>query len=289
MKLNLNLAKVSIGVLKCAGGMLFCGALASAQTRDRASLSYDLLPNASGIAARLTEVNANHRIMLDTDGASLLTVGMQYRLLELEVAGMANQDYNRQLQLVVPQFSLMHIVNDDYTMIINLRPGFFGDFKNNFGKSFRLEGAALVSRVINEKLTIGLGVGRGSSFGRDLTLPVLQILYLPSPTLMLDAVLPVKAELWYLPSRFWEFGGIFNILGSVYTVDNPLPGADRLGFANINLGIAARRLLLNSLYAHFETGYTFTRRYEWSEGREKIEETKPKSVPYVRAALNWRF
>ena len=72
-------------------------------------------------------------------------------------------------------------------------------------------------------------------------------------------------------------------------MDNPLPGAEALGFANINLGVAARRQLVSSLYAHLETGYTVSRRYEWSDGREKVEETKPKGVPYVRASLNWRF
>ena len=270
-------------VLAC----VISGASAFAQTRDRFSASYEQLGAASGVNANAYEVNGNHRIFLDADGASLLTIGAQYRSLQLESGGLGY----RRLQMIVPQISLAQILSDEYTLIAYARPGFFGDFAQDFGRSFRLEGGALVTRVFSDKLTVGLGAGRGSNFGRDLTVPLLQVLWLPTPTIMIDAVLPVKAEVWYLPSKTWEYGALFNIVGSLYRFDDPAfqMQASQIGFANMNLGLAVRRNLHGSAYVSFEGGWTVSRRLEFSNGRNSVQENIPGGVPYGRVAYNWRF
>lgn len=259
--------------------------LAQAQTRDRLSVTYDHLGNAEGVSANFYEANANHRFFLDEDGASLLTVGAQYRSLQLQ----STPTGYKQLELLVPQFSLAQIINDEYSIILNARPGFFGDFEGDFGRSFRFEGGAVVTKVYDETLTLGLGVGRGSNFGRDLIVPLLQVLWLPTSTVMVDVLLPVKAEVWYLPSRTWEFGALFNIVGSLYRIDDPALAASQLGFANMNLGLGLRRNIQGNLYASLEAGYTVSRRFEFANDGEKVSDNIPAGVPYGRLGLNWRF
>lgn len=263
------------------------GATAQAQTRDRFSATFEQLGRASNLSANAFEANGAHRFFLDADGASLLTAGLQYRGVQIDFDGLGQ----RRLYSLVPQISLAQIIDDRHSLIVYARPGFFGDFSSDFGRSFRLEGGALVTRVIDDKLTMGIGAARGSNFGRDLVVPLLQVLWLPTPTIMVDAILPVKAEAWYLPSKAWEFGALFNIVGSLYRFDDPSFGlqASQIGFANMNLGLGARRNLHGSAYASAEIGWTVSRRLEFANGRDSVQENVPNGVPYGRVGYNWRF
>ncbi|MFN8791894.1 MAG: DUF6268 family outer membrane beta-barrel protein [Bdellovibrionales bacterium] len=266
---------------------------AQAQLRDRASVSYEVLPEKSDVSAQQTEVNVSHRFMFDTEGEKLLTATLSYRETVFDFEGSDNPGFegsNRRVQMIVPQFTYLHILNEEYSLIVQARPGFFGDFQGGFGKSFRLEGSFLFSKPYSDRLTLGFGLANGSNFGRVLTVPIVQVLYFPTEKIMIDALLPVRADALYLFSKDFEAGASFNITGSNYRIEaNDNLGAEQLEFANITLGGIARRQVLTNLYLSGELGTTVMRRFNFVDGPNEIDELEPDNTFYARVGLQYRF
>lgn len=268
---------------------------AEAQLRDRATLVHEVYGKKANVAAQQSEINLSHRTQFDEDGAQLLTTTLIYRSTALDFAPQSGGNNGtaisgQSVQLIVPQFTYLHVINDEYSLVTQLRTGFFGDWNGDFGQSFRVEGTVFVSKPWNENLTLGLGVGNGSNFGRVITVPVLQVLYFPSPKWMIDALLPVRADFIYLHSKDWEYGATFNIVGSQYRVDpRNFYGADTLQFANITVGGIVRRQTASNLYAFAELGSTVSRRFELKLGDQLVEDIKPENMIYGRLGLQYRF
>lgn len=264
-----------------------------AQLRDRASITHEVLAEKSDIKTNQTEVNVNHRIMLDQEGSKLLTLSLQYRDTRYDFQSSdvpTRQGTNQQVQMIVPQFTYLQVLNDEYSLVTQLRPGFFGDWRGGFGKSFRMEGSFFFSKPYSDKLTLGYGLANGSNFGRILTVPVLQVLYFYSEKIMIDALLPVRADALYLFSKDFEAGASFNITGSNYRLDPQQNfGADSLQFANITLGGIARYQTAQNLYVTGEIGTTVMRRFNLMDGNNDIEEFEPNNTFYARFGLQYRF
>ena len=221
----------------------------------------------------------------------MLTFGINYSQISISDKDLSGPDKERRLQTVVPNFSLMTILDEQYSMVVTLRPGFYGDLKGDLGKDFRLEGGVVVTKFINESFTLGLGVGRGTNFGRDLVVPLVQFLYFASDKIVLRGLLPIRASVWYVPSQQWEFGAIYRLQGSLYNIedDTNISKAQRLGFASAQLGAAARYNLFGKNYIVAEAGVTALRRYEWRDevgttvdiGKEPFLDRDLNNVPYL--------
>jgi|GEM_PF-5995056 len=265
-----------------------------AQATNRFSLDYQKLGGSNGVSTSSVGAQANHRIFLDEEGENLLTVGLGYTQTSLSDDTLTGEDRSRQLRTVVPTFSLMKILNDEYSMVLTLRPGFYGSLKGSLGDDFRLEGGFVLTKFFSENLTMGLGLGRGTNFGRDLIVPLFQFVYFASEKVVVRGLLPIRASAWYIPTQDWEFGLIYRLQGSLYNLEQTnIPGAVQLGFAAAHVGLGARYKVFGNNFLSLETGVTAIRRYQWSNEDKvsvKISEDPYRErdlgrVPYV--TLGW--
>lgn len=237
-----------------------------AQATNRFTANYQKLGGANGIATDSASVQGNHRFLLDEEGSNLLTVGLGLTQTTLEDDRSTGPDRYRELRTLVPSFSLMRILNEEYSLVVTLRPGFYGTLNDNLGDDFRLEGGVVVTKFVSENLTMGFGLGRGTNFGRDLIVPLFQFVWFASEKVVVRGLLPIRASAWYIPTQDWELGVIYRLQGSLYNIegDTNIAGAKQVGFAAAHVGVGARYNLFGTNFLSVETGVTALRRYLWS-------------------------
>lgn len=253
--------------------------------RDQASVWTQKMSSDSG-ENTLIETWVSKRWLLDDEGSSLLQLGIQARNTNFASFSAGTID---DLWMVVPQANLLKSLNDQYSLIANLRFGAFSDFKQFGREDFRVEGAVILDRVESERFTWGLGVGRVSNFGRVIFVPLLHVLWTINERWLLDAFLPGKLELLYLPSSKLELGFSFNIVGSRYHIRSNTSGVDAVGAGQMNFGPIARVQLAPSLYLSGEAGMAFGRRLSLMDGNKEIVRFEPDSEIYARVGLQYRY
>jgi hypothetical protein len=264
---------------------------AQAQTTDRYSLYYSHFADSNDVSTSTTQGRVAEQLFLDKEGSNLLTISVNYAQTSIQDDNLAGPDEVRKLHAVAPTFNLMTILDEQYSLVVILRPGFYGDSKGSLADDFRLEGGALVTKYMSDKLTLGLGLARGTNLGRDLVVPLFQFLYFASDKVVIRGLLPVRASAWYIPNQDWEFGAVFGLQGSLYNIDDTnIPDAEQVGFATANLGLAARYNFFKKSFMVAEVGFTALRRYEWVEnegpsfdiGKEPLIEEDLNAVPYIK-------
>ncbi|MCM0605163.1 MAG: hypothetical protein KA715_03665 [Xanthomonadaceae bacterium] len=233
----------------------------------------------SSPVSRQSDIQWIERFFLDEEGNGLLGVGLQSRILSI--------DTRSPLYIVSPQFTWLQSLNQDYSFVINLRPGLYGDLRGNLSDDFRLEGVFFVDRILSGGWTLGLGAARGSNFGRVLTVPVLHAVYVGESSL-LDALLPVKAEYWIMNSEHFEYGAIFSLVGSQYRIEDLTNTADTLQFANGLIGPSARMKIQDKFYIQLDALFTVLRRYEVGLA-ENLAIQNTQAGPNLRLTMQLRY
>lgn len=270
-----------------------------AQATNRFALGYQSLGNVNGVSTFDVRAEANHRFLLDEEGENLLTTGIIYSHTELDDSRATGFDRSRELRMVRPDITLMRILNEEYSLYLSLRPAFYGDLSGSLGDDFRLEGGAVVTKLISDNLTMGLGLGRGSSFGRDLIVPLFQFVWFASEKVIVRGVLPIRASVWYIPNQDWEFGAIYKLQGGLYNIEGEtnIAGAKRLGFAAAHIGGGARYRLFGNNFITAEAGVTALRRYQWDNesgtsikiSEDPWREREIDNVPYLNIGFIQKF
>lgn len=256
----------------------------SAQVRDRATIWHQGLSSDSG-ERNLTEAWVSERWLLDEDGTGLFQFGVQARRTELPQSELLPDD----VWMIVPQGNLLYAIDEKYSLIANLRVGVFSDMRDVDRDDFRVEGALVLDRYLSDRLTIGGGFGRVSNFGRVVHVPLLHIVWSISEKWLLDAMLPGRLDLMYLPSPKLEAGLSFNILGSRYSIDSDQRKIDSLGVAQMNLGPVVRYQIAPSVYLTGESGLAFARRVSLLDENTEITKFNPNNEVYFRTGLQYRF
>ena len=278
--------------------MLLSTSSVLAQPTQRFSFEYQALDEADDVTASLFRGHIAHQFLLDDEGMNLLTAGIRFSEVQLEDESLFGPDSARDLQVLAADINYMRVLNDEYSLVVSLRPGYYGELSSSFSDSFRVEGGVVVTKFINSNLTMGLGVGRGTNFGRDLIVPLLQFVYFPSDKVVIRGLLPIRASVWYIPNQSWELGFIFRLDGSLYNIDQSnISGAEQLGIAAAHVGLAARYKLFGNNFLSVEGGYMATRRYEWTDssgtsfdiGQDPFQEREIGNAPYVRFGWIQKF
>jgi hypothetical protein len=258
--------------------------LLSAQVRDRATVWHQGLSSDSG-ERNLSEAWVSERWLLDEDGTGLFQFGVQARRTELPQSDLLPDD----VWMIVPQGNLLYSIDETYSLIANLRVGAFSDLQKMGRDDFRIEGAVVIDRFISDRLTVGGGLGRVSNFGRVIFVPLVHIVWSISERWLLDAMLPGRLDLMYLPTPKLEAGLSFNILGSRYAIESDERKIDSLGVAQMNLGPVVRYQIAPSVYLTAESGVAFARRLSLMDENTEIREFSPNNEIYLRTGLQYRF
>ena len=189
------------------------------------------------------------------------------------------------LHVAHAEVMVLKTLNDRHTVISTLRPGIYGT-------QFRVEGAAFVDRIVSPRTTLGGGLSYASSYGKLLPIPVLHIVSRPSKRILIDALLPARGEVWWMPRKGLDLGVNAALIGAQYGLPQALQinRADALWLANATVGTQVRwapnggkwQLLLDG-------GTTVLRRLEYARNGETVTDLAPGNVPYLRVGAQKLF
>jgi hypothetical protein len=237
-----------------------------------------------------------HRIVRQ-EGNLLLLVGAQYRRTEVGLPGGAGAASGgaapaTALHVLTADLWLLRTLNDTHSLVTVLRPGLYGDL-GDAGSQLRLEGAMFVDRVLSPRATVGLGLSYASAFGEVLPIPVVHVVARPARQVLVDALLPARADVWWLPRKGLDVGLNASLAGAQYGLSaerRPAPDTDALQLANATLGPQVRWTPGGRAWqVTADGGVTVLRRLRYAADGTVRTDLSPGNVPYLRLGLQRLF
>jgi hypothetical protein len=242
---------------------------------------------------RSLQLQLSHRLVRD-GGQTILFGGAQYRgtRLALPTRPTAGTD-DGTVDLVVAgaELGLVRRLDPRHTLVSVLRPSAFGTSAD--AGQLRVEGAVFVDRILSARTVVGAGMSYASNFGRVLPIPVLHVVTQPSATVRIDALLPSRADLWWMPRKGLDLGIGAALTGAQYGLPDNLQvvtGADALWLANATVGPQLRWTPGNAKWQlTADAGSTVLRRLRYARGGDELADLAPGNVWFGRAGLLWLF
>lgn len=251
------------------------------------------LTSTSGATSPSTQqgvsVTAAKRVLLQ-DGNLMLLLGAQYRGVAVDLP--TNTEARTGVHVLAADLWMLRTLNDAHSLVVVLRPGVYGDLRD-LGSQVRLEGAAFVDRVFSPRTTVGVGLSYASAFGEVLPIPVLHVLARPARQVLVDALLPARADVWWLPRKGLDVGLNVSLNGAQYGLSEasrPTADVDALQLANATLGPQVRWTPARGKWQlTADGGVTVLRRLRYAGDGEVRTDLAPGNVPFVRLGVQRLF
>jgi D-alanyl-D-alanine carboxypeptidase len=221
---------------------------------------------------RVTTQQANvSRPLVANEGRTRLDLSLAYQRLQFDYRDMAHPLDSA--QSIGATAFLRQRLTDTWGVILVAAPGYADDLEGSASlDAVTLTFVGAGSYRFSERLEVGLGVAVQNVFGEPLPMPVAAVEWTIADDLWLKSILPLNAELTWLPfdrlglrAAVLASGGNFHGAERVYRVDNP-----QLNYSAVAADLGARWFVLPSLHLTVHGGYTLYRRFEFSEGRRSV-------------------
>jgi len=205
------------------------------------------------------------------EGRTRLDLSVAYQRLHFEYRDMTHPMDSA--QSISATAFLRQKLTDSWGLILVAAPGYADDFKGPASlDAITMTFVGAGSYRFNDRLEVGLGLAVQNAFGEPLPMPVAAIDWTITDRLWLKSILPINAELTWLPieklglrASLLVNGGNYHGAESVYRVGNP-----QLNYSAAAADLGVRLFLLPNLHLTVHGGYTLFRRFEFSEGRHRV-------------------
>jgi D-alanyl-D-alanine carboxypeptidase len=216
------------------------------------------------------QVSASYPVVAN-EGRTRLELSAAYQRLRFDYREFAHP--LKSVHAISLAAFLRQRLTDTWGLILVAAPGYADDFEGE--PSLDAVTSTLVaagSYRFDDDLEIGLGVAVQNAFGEPLPLPVASVDWTITDRLWLKSILPVNAELTWLPidrlglrAALLVNGGNYHGAESVYRVNNP-----QLNYSVAAADLGARWFVLPFLHVTVHGGYTLFRRFEFSQGSDPV-------------------
>jgi D-alanyl-D-alanine carboxypeptidase len=216
------------------------------------------------------QANASQAIVAN-QGRTRLDLSLTYQRLQFDYRDMTHPLDD--VQAVGATVFLRQAVDDGWGLALVASPGYADDFEGPASlDAVTLTFVGAGTYRFNERLEVGLGIAVQNVFGEPLPLPVASVDWTIADRLWLESILPISAELTWLPiealglrASLLVNGGNYHGAESIYGVNNP-----QLNYSAAVADLGARWYVLPHLHLTVHGGYTLHRRFEFSEGRDPV-------------------
>jgi hypothetical protein len=254
---------------------------ASAPPTPSGSAGYTYYPyqtlKRAGTGERIGEVrvttqqaSATHPIVAN-EGRTRLDLTLAYQRLQFDYRDMTNPLDS--VQAVSATAFLRQKLTDAWGLVLVASPGYADDFKGRASlDAVTLTFVGAGSYRFSDQLEVGLGMAVQNVFGEPLPMPVASVDWTITDRLWFKSILPINAELTWLPihalglrASLLASGGNYHGAESVYGVNNP-----QLNHSAVAADLGVRWFILPPLHLTIHGGYTLHRRFEFSQGRRAV-------------------
>ena len=221
---------------------------------------------------RVTAQQANLSYPIVTNGGwTRLDLSVSYQTLEFDY-----RDFTHPLESVHAVNAtafLRQKLSDTWGLMLAATPGYADDFSGPANLDATSSTVVVAgSHRFGNGVEAGLGVAIQNSFGESLPMPVASLDWPINDRLWFKSILPINAELTWLPIDALGLRAALQVTGSsyhgaeiVYRVNNP-----QLNYSAAAADLGARSFILPFVHVTVHAGYTFYRRFEFSEGRDPV-------------------
>lgn len=238
-----------------------------------------------GYTQQAMQVTLAHRLVRE-QGNTIVLLGGQWRGVRAALPRPSGDARDHTLlHVATADLMLLRAIGDRHTLVGVLRPGLYGN-------AVRAEGAAFVDRIVSPRTTLGVGLSYASSFGRLLPIPVMHVVSRPSRRVLVDALLPARGDVWWMPRKGLDVGVNASLAGASYGLarGQQVAGADALWLANATMGPQVRWAPWGGKWQlGGDAGYTMLRRLEHARGGRWTADLAPGNAPYARLGLQRLF
>lgn len=246
---------------------------------------------ASDFGFSALQAQLSHRVLLD-GGNTMVLVGGLFRRVQADLpAAGATAPAATALDVATADLWVARTLSDTRTLFVVLRPGLYGDGRDA-ANQLRVEGAVFVDKIRSPRTTVGLGLSLSSNFGRVLPVPVVHVVARPKRQVLVDALLPARADVWWLPRRGLDIGFGAALTGAQYALSDEtrIGTSDRLQLANATIGPQLRWSPGGGkLQVTADAGTTVLRRAIFTRGTDEVADLAPGNVAFARLGLQWLF
>ena len=236
------------------------------QTLERASTGERI----GQVRITTQQVSATYPIVAN-DGRTQLDLSLAYQRLQFDYRDMTYPLSSA--QSVTATAFLRQKLSDPWGLILVAAPGYADDFKGPASlDALTLTFVAAGTYRFSDRLEVGLGVALQNVFGEPLPMPVASVDWTISERLWLKSILPINAELTWLPidavglrASLLVSGSNYHGAEKVYGVSNP-----QLNYSAAMADLGVRWFLLPSVHLTIHGGHTLFRRFEFSENRQPV-------------------
>ena len=216
------------------------------------------------------QVSASYPIVAN-EGRTRLDLSVAYQRLQFDYRDMTHP-LDSAHSIGATAF-LRQKLTDTWGLMLVASPGYADDFKGPASlDAVTMTFVGAGSYRFNDRLEVGLGVAVQNAFGEPLPMPVASIDWTITDRLWLKSILPINAELTWLPLDALGLRGSLSVNGgnyhgaeSVYGVVNP-----QLNYSAAVADLGVRWFILPSLHLTVHGGHTLFRRFEFSESRHPV-------------------
>jgi D-alanyl-D-alanine carboxypeptidase len=250
-----------------------------------ASVGYTFFPyqtlRRAGTGERISKVRVTtqqasaSRELVANEGRTRLDLSLAYQRLQFDYQSLAHPLASAQAFSATA--FLRQKLTDAWGFILVASPGYADDFKGPASlDAFTATFVGAGTYRFSDRLEVGLGMAVQNAFGEPLPLPVGAVDWTITDSLWLKSILPVNAELTWLPIKALGLratlqvnGGNYHGAQSVYAVSNP-----QLNYSAATADLGARWFVLPYMHLTVHGGYTLHRRFEFSQGRRSLPDGK---------------
>lgn len=226
-----------------------------------------------------------------SDGATLLLNSLSYEVMNIDYSGPTDaMTLVERVHAISYTFFLIRTLSEKWQLVAAATPGLASDFEGDLSFDDVSFTAVLgFKHTFSERFALGGGLAYERSFGEPLPLPFVLVEWAIAPRLALNALLPVNATLLYSPWRTLDVGIFGELGGNLYHGDPDKYGVGTplLNYSVASAGAQARVHVTRWAHVTLKGGYTFHRRFEFSDGSDVAQSYDLKQSWYVEGGLQF--
>ncbi len=221
---------------------------------------------------RITSQQASLSLpIVANEGRTRLDLSAGYQRLQFDYREMAHPLDS--VQAVTATAFLKQKLTDAWGVILVAAPGYADDFKGRASlDAVTLTFVGAGTYRFGDRLEVGLGAAIQNVFGEPLPMPVAAVDWTITDRLSFKSILPLSAELTWLPvdalglrAALLASGGNYHGSERVYGVTNP-----QVNYSAVAADLGARWFVLRYVHLTAHGGYTLYRRFQFSESRHPV-------------------
>lgn len=227
----------------------------------------------------------------NNDSTALIN-GVGYGFVEATMYNyplLPSNEHKKKLQLFYYDLMFVHKWNEQWILLVNLRPTIASDLEEKLSSDdFVFQGAIMVTKVINDKVNIGAGLVNSTRWGAPIVVPALNIRY-KTKKHTINALLPLKVKYTYslLPNEKLKLGAKYTLNGASFNIsDTEISEIDKINYSRANIGGLISYKLTNILRLEAYGGVSMRRVYRLVDTKKNVHNFDSEDAPFFNIGFS---